>query len=196
MENGLFPNPRRHPNGWPKQPVIHRTLQHIAHHAVVRAWQPADEPASKSNEPFVSSYSTEYIFLTISLLSAALGLTIALLALVNGVFDFAVLVFPAATLILALPIYSWFFGRLRWAERRNPRLRYTLTRRICSKLVQTLMFITVLFTAIGFLTLLLAKMGTGYDGSLAQITLNVVVIELIAGSILTYYWRDEHQKRR
>lgn len=142
----------------------------------------------------LSPRGVEYVFLTIALFTAAIGLTSVLLSLVNGKTDFAVLSFPVATLLVAVPVFAWLFLRLKQAELANPSLQLDASKRRSTQFTQIVSFLVVFFTMIGFLTAIFAKISGQYEGSMVKLFLDVLVILTVAGGILAYYWRDEHNK--
>lgn len=140
-----------------------------------------------------SPHGIEYVFQTLSLLTGALGLLIVLLSLVNGETGFEVLGFPVAMLLVSLPLFAGLFLRLKNAELRNPALRLDASKRRTTQVVQIVTFLTCLFSMIALVAIIFAKIGGSYDGSIFKAFVNVLIILLVAGGILTYYWREEHR---
>src|SRR6185312_10241398 len=64
----------------------------------------------------LSPIGVEYVFMTVALFVGAIGLASSLLSLVNGKADFAVLAFPVASLLVSLPVFAYFFLRLKRLE--------------------------------------------------------------------------------
>jgi|GEM_PF-1053273 len=141
----------------------------------------------------LSPRGVEYVFLTIALFTGAIGLISALISLVNGKTDFNVLEFPAAVLLVSIPIFAWLFLRLKKAELIDPKLKLDPSKRRSTQFMQIFSFIICFFTLIGFVSLIFAKMAGQYGGSSVKVFLDVLVILLVAGGILFYYWRDEHR---
>lgn len=141
----------------------------------------------------LSPRGIEYVFLTITLFIGAFGLGASLIAMANDQFHFAVLVFPLVCLLVTIPIFSWLFLRLKQAELADPALRTDPSKRRTTQFTQVVAFIITLFTMIGLITLLMAKIAGEYKGGTAQLILNGLIILLIAGGILAYYWHDEHR---
>jgi hypothetical protein len=160
---------------------------------------PAEPPKSPGGivpQPVVKVLSprgVEYVFLTIALFTGAIGLASALISLVNGKTDFSVLAFPAATLLVSVPVFAWLFLRLKKAELANPSLQLDPSKRRSTQFTQIFSFIVSFFTLIGCVSFIFAKMAGQYNGSILKVILDVLVILLVAGGILVYYWRDEHR---
>ena len=175
MAAPIFTSPSPEPPVAPDQPPA---ASGVVPQAVVRVLSPR---------------GVEYVFLTIALLTGAIGLTSALISLVNGKTDFNVLEFPAATLLVSIPIFAWLFLRLKKAELLNPSLKLDPSKRRSTQFTQIVSFIITFFTLIGFVSIVFAKMAGQYGGSLVKVLLDVLVILLVVGGILVYYWRDEHR---
>lgn len=141
----------------------------------------------------LSPRGVEYAFLTIALFTGAIGLGSALISMVNGKFDFNVMAFPVALLVVALPVFAWLFLRLKNAELRDPSLRLDASKRRSTQLIQIISFVISFFTLIGFVSIIFAKLSGNYDGSIFKVLLDVLVVIGVAGGILAYYWRDEHR---
>jgi hypothetical protein len=141
----------------------------------------------------LSPRGVEYVFLTIALFTGAIGLGSALISLVNGKTDFSVLAFPAALLVVAVPVFAWLFLRLKKAELLNPALKLDPSKRRSTQFTQIATFVVGFFTLVGFVSALFAKMAGDYNGSITKLILDVLVVLLVAGGMLVYYWRDEHR---
>jgi hypothetical protein len=181
----IYPTPRPRPDFVSQQPPVPEALS------------PSSSSQNGINpQPVVhvlSPRGVEYVFLTIALFTAAIGMTSILLSLVNGKTDFAVLSFPVAVLVVSVPVFSWLFLRLKQAELLNPSLQLDASKRRSTQFTQIVTFLVVFFTSIGFLTAIFAKMAGQYDGSVIKLLLDVIVILGVSGGILFYYWRDEHK---
>lgn len=174
---------------------------------IEQAWEPAEPvtvaapaaqavPASMIPQPVVNVLSprgVEYVFLVISLFTAAFGLAGGLLAAVNGALSFSGLSFPTALLIVSLPIFSWLFLRLKKAELLDPNAALDASKRRSTQTTQIICFLIVLFSLIGLVAALMAKMGGSLGESIGKVILDVLVLVAVFGGILTYYWRDEHK---
>lgn len=143
----------------------------------------------------LSPRGVEYVFLTITLFTAAIGLTSALLACVNGGLNFTALSFPAALLIVGLPVFAWLFLRLKKAELNDPSAALDASKRRSTQSIQIISFVVTLFSLIGLVSSVFAKMGGQLGSSLGKIVLDILVLLIIFGSILAYYWHDEHRRR-
>ena len=141
----------------------------------------------------LSPRGVEYVFMTIALVTGAIGLVSALLAVVNGNYSFSVLYFPLALLLVAVPVFSWLFLRLKQAELLDPTARLDASKRRSTQFIQISSFIVCFFTLIGFLATIFAKLSGSYSGSIMKVILDVLVILAVAGGVLFYYWRDEHR---
>ena len=157
------------------------------------------DPTSDMPMPVVKVLSVrgvEYVMMTISLWVLASALTWALLAVVNGQGTFKLLAFPISLMLVSLPIFALLYLRLRKAELENPVLRLDASKRRLSQITQILAFITCLSNLIAFVYILLSKIGGESSISLGKSFMNLIVVLLIAGGILLYYWADEHRIKR
>ncbi len=153
-------------------------------------------PQSMVPQPVVKVLSprgVEYVFMTIALVTGAIGLASALLAVVNGNYSFSVLYFPLALLLVSVPVFSWLFLRLKQAELLDPAARLDASKRRSTQFIQISSFVVCFFTLIGFLATIFAKLSGSYSGSIMKVILDVLVILVVAGGVLFYYWRDEHR---
>lgn len=122
----------------------------------------------------------------------------------QGTFD-GVAPFAGAALLVALPIFSFLFLRLKKAELTEPAMRNDPSRK---KAIQTTLLITFLIgigKIIGYVFSLLNGGGEGYGlfggGSSTDVAVSPIFDLLhtaitlgIAGGIFAYYWRDIHKK--
>ncbi len=153
----------------------------------------AGDLASQPVVNVLSPRGIEYVFLTIALFTAAIGLGSALISLVNGQTNFDVLSFPVASLVVSLPVFAFLFLRLKKSEMQDPSLKHEASKRRATQFTQITSFVVCFFTLIGFISTIFAKMAGQYHGSLIKIFLDVLAVLLIAGGLLAYYWRDEHR---
>lgn len=143
----------------------------------------------------LSPFGIEYVFMTICLFVGAIALITALITLVNGKTDFSVLAFPAATLLVSVPVFGFFFLRLKKLELAHPGLQLDPSKRRSTQFTQIVAFLTVLFTFIGFIFDIFMKLGGQGGPSVGKAALDALCLLLVAGGILYYYWRDEHKQR-
>ena len=143
----------------------------------------------------LSPFGIEYVFMTLCLFAGAIALIVALITLANGKTDFSVLAFPAATLLVTVPVFGFFFLRLKKLELNNPSLRLDASKRRSTQVTQVVAFLTVLFTAIGFIFDIFMKLGGQSGPSIGKAALDALCLLVVAGGILYYYWRDEHKQR-
>lgn len=143
----------------------------------------------------LSPFGIEYVFMTICLFVGAIALIAALISLVNSKTDFSVLAFPAATLLVSVPVFGFFFLRLKKLELAHPGLQLDPSKRRSTQFTQIVAFLTMLFTGIGFIFDVLMKMGGQGGPSVGKAALDALCLLAVAGGILYYYWRDEHKQR-
>ncbi|HUP26782.1 MAG TPA: hypothetical protein VM124_04015 [Candidatus Limnocylindrales bacterium] len=143
----------------------------------------------------LSVRGVEYTMMTLALWFVAGALLWSLLALVNKQTSFAVLAFPVSLLLVCLPVFALLFIRLRRAELANPALRLEASKRRLSQITQIVAFIICLLNLVGFVYVVMNKLGGTGDVSIGKAALNVGIVLLIAGGILAYYWFDEHRGR-
>jgi uncharacterized Tic20 family protein len=141
----------------------------------------------------LSTRGLEYLFMSIALWFAATGLAWALLLLVNGQTKAQLLAFPATSLVVCGPLFAWFFIRLKKAEIANPALRFDASKRRTSQITQTIAYLASLLNIITFVYLVIASTSGSNSISIGKSVLNLLVILVVAGGILAYYWVDEHR---
>jgi hypothetical protein len=145
--------------------------------------------------PVLSTRGVEYWMLTLTLWLGAGGLLAVLLALFNGGTSFEVLAFPVSLLIVCLPVFSYFFLRLKKAELMNPQLRLDPSKRRLTQFTQVITFAISLFTLVVIVFGIIAAIGGHGPDSFGKFLLNSFLVLLVSGGILAYYWIDEHQGR-
>jgi len=143
----------------------------------------------------LSSRGVEYVFLTIALVIASISLGALLIALLNGHYDFSVLAYPTAALVVSLPIFALLFLRLKKAENLNPSLAMDPSKRRSTQFMQIYSYIICFLTLIGVVSGIFANMSGSFSGSIVKLILDALVVLVIAGGILFYYWRDEHKTK-
>jgi len=145
----------------------------------------------------LSPIGVEYVFLTVTLFVAAVALASALIVLVNGAAGFASLAFPAAALIVAVPVFAAIFLHLKKLELQDPQLKLDPSKRRSTQATQIISFVVCLFTLIGFFSAAFAAMGGGSEAgvTIGKAALDSLCVLVVAGGILFYYWRDEHKTK-
>lgn len=156
------------------------------------------DPAVQS-QPVVkvlSPFGIEYVFLALTLFFGAAGLVTSLLILINGGASFSALAFPAAMLLVTVPIFAFLFLRLKKLELRMPHLRLDASKRRTTQLIQIVSFIASIVSIITFVYSVFATMA-GQSGGMSvwKSFLDMLCVVVVAGGILAYYWREEHRSR-
>lgn len=147
----------------------------------------------------VQVYSTrgvEYAMLTLCLFLAAGAIIGTLLACINGAGHFKVLALPVSLLVVCLPVFSYLFLRQKKAELATPALKLDPSKRRLTQFTQIIAFAACLFNLIAFVYLVFSKLAGQSEPSLGKDVLNLLVVLVVAGSILAYYWNDEHRQGR
>lgn len=144
----------------------------------------------------LSIRGVEYLMMTLALWFVAAALMWALLALVNGRTGFEILAFPISMMLVSSPLFAFFYIRLRKAELENPALRTEPSKRRLSQITQVITYLICLFNLIGFVYVIMTKIGGTGEVSIGKAALNVSVVLAISGGILAYYWFDEHKGRK
>lgn len=187
----------------PSAPHHSQAFPHQAQPAVMAApEEPTNSLSINNDDPVrpvpvvrvLSPRGVEYVMLTIALFFAAGSLIGALLALVNGETDFSTLSFPTATLLVSVPVFAFFFLRLKRAELANPELKLDQSKRRSTQFTQIAAFFICFATLIGVIAELFSVLGGSSETSISKILLNGLVVIAVAGAVLAYYWQDEHRK--
>ena len=144
----------------------------------------------------LSVRGVEYLMMTLALWFGAASLIWSLVSVVNEQTGLSYLAFPIATLVVCVPIFAFFFLRLRKQELVNPALRFEPSKRRMSQITQVLAFLTCLFNIITFVYLIISKIGGDSEASLVKAFLSLLMVLAVAGGILAYYWFDEHRMSR
>lgn len=180
-------------------PVPERNAVFAPEALVASADGPSAAVSHQSDEPLavvkvLSVRGLEYWMMTLALWVGAFSLTGVLLAVINGGSNFEVLAFPVSALVVSFALFAFFFLRLKKAELMNPSLRFDPSKRRMSQVTQILAYLAGFVSLIGIVYSIIAKLGGGYDGSVGKLLLDFVVILVVAGGILYYYWVDEHKR--
>lgn len=141
----------------------------------------------------LSVRGVEYGMMTIVLWIGALTLGWVLLNMLNGSRGFNYIVVPTSALLVCVPVFAWFFLRLKKAELANPSLRFDPSKRRWSQITQILAYTIVLVNAIYFVYVMLQHASNSHGTSVGKSFGNLVIVLLIAGGVLAYYWHDEHR---
>ena len=116
-----------------------------------------------------------------------------LLAIANGSASFSSIALPVTFLLVSIPVFALFFIRLKRAELATPALRFDPSKRRLSQITQVFAFLACFINVITFVYMLLSKMAGEGGISIVKATLNLIIILVVAGGILAYYWYDEHR---
>lgn len=154
---------------------------------------------SQSDQPVpvvrvLSTRGVEYGMMTIALWVSAATLAWIMLNLLNGSKGFDPIVVPTAALVVCLPVFAGFFLRLKRAELVDRSLRLEPSKRRWSQTTQFLAFLALLINFIYFVYTILQHFSSDKGPSVKKSLINLIVILVIAGGTLAYYWRDEHRR--
>ena len=160
----------------------------------------APQPSTNVDDPVtpmpvvqvLSPRGVEYVMLTIALFTAAIGLTSALLCLVNGQTSLMSLSLPAALLLVGLPVFAALFLRLKRAELKNPSLKLDQSKRRSTQTTQIISFLVSILTLVGLIVTIFAAIG-GETESIGKAIASALIVFVIFTGILAYYWWDEHR---
>ncbi len=155
-----------------------------------------NELATRQPMPVIKNYSVrgiEYLFMSICLWFGAAGLIWILVVLINGLASSEALGFSTTSLVVTLPIFAWFFLRLKKAELADPRLKFDPSKRRLSQITQTLAFLTSLINVIVFVYSVFVSFSSETPFSIGKAFLSLLAVLVVAGGILAYYWNDEHR---
>lgn len=144
----------------------------------------------------LSVRGVEYMFMSIFLWIGAASFIGMVLSLINGQSGFSTLAFPLSVLIVALPGFALLFLRLKKAELADPNLKFDASKRRLTQITQILAFLTCLINLITYIYIVMQKIGGEGNVSIGKVSINVLVIMIVAGGILAYYWHDEHKGRK
>ncbi len=171
----------------PKEPVIHETRS------------PSLSSDGDRSIPVVKVLSVrglEYLMMSVGLWLGAGGLLWGVLTALNGGTSFTILAMPASLALVGVLVFAGFFIRLKKAELKDPSLRLDSSKRRTSQITQLLAFFVLLVNLITFVYICFTKLGGENSISLGKAAINLLVVTVIAGGILLYYWLDEHKVRK
>ncbi len=184
----------------PMQPAAH-SFNDTSVQTVVN--EPASTPgnslaSSNSDQPVpvvkvLSVRGVEYGMMTITLWIVAAALAGMLVSIINGGASFTILALPIALLLVCVPVFGFFFLRLKNAELANPSLRLEPSKRRFSQITQFLAFLVCLINVIVFVYLIMGAFGGDSHTSWGKAIGDLLVILVVAGGVLAYYWVDEHK---
>lgn len=140
----------------------------------------------------LSPRGVEYVMLTIALFTSAIGLVSILLCLVNGQTSLVSLSLPVSLMLVGLPIFAGLFLRLKKAELNNPSLKLDQSKRRSTQTTQIVAFIVSLFTLVGLFVSIFAAISGTMD-NLGKTIASTLIVFIVFGGILAYYWWDEHR---
>lgn len=169
----------------------------MSYNSSVLAGQVSEDPDQPDVAPIpvvhvLSPRGVEYVMLTIALFTGAIGLTAILLCLVYGETGFSSLSFPIAMLLVGLPLFAGFFLRLKGAELDAPRLKLDQSKRRSTQFTQIVSFLVCLGALLGLLSSVFAAIGGDVD-DIGKAIGAAIIILIVFGGILAYYWWDEHK---
>lgn len=143
----------------------------------------------------LSVRGVEYLMMMFNLWIADAALLWIVLALFNGQVGFSILAFPIAVMLVTGPIFAYLFLRLKKAELLDPSLRFDPSKRRTTQLTQLFTFLVCIANVIGFIYVVLNKMGGGGGMSIGKAFLNMLAVLIVIGGVFAYYWIDEHRVR-
>ena len=135
----------------------------------------------------------EYAMMSIMLWVWAGALITILVAIIMGSSGFSELAFPVSLLVVAGPIFALLYIRLRKAELRDPSLRLDPSKRRFSQITQIVAFLACFFNIVATVYVLMGAVGGTNTASIGKYIGSTVVVLMVAGSVLAYYWFDEHK---
>lgn len=200
----IYPEPQTNqPESQPQNPLGHAAINSHAHSFDAPPEPPAtaklEQTSSAQPVPVVKVLSVrgvEYGMMTIALLISASTVAWIILNMLNGSRGFDAVVIPTSALIVCLPVLAVLFIRLKRAELADPNLKLDPSKRRWSQLTQFLAFIACLVNLIYFVYAVLQHTSGGSAPSIGKTLINLIVVLVIAGGILSYYWFDEHRAWR
>lgn len=149
----------------------------------------------RESVPVVKVWSVrgvEYAIMSFMLWAIAVSISWIFVAAINGRASFTVLSSPLALLIVSLPIFGFFFIRLKKAELINTTLRFESSKRRFSQISQILSFLVVFGSLLTAVSSLISRAG-GSEIGLSKTVGSPLVIALVWSALFYYYWQDEHK---
>lgn len=153
----------------------------------------------------LSTRGVEYYFMIIALAVLAVSLGFIMHNIASSFFEdsklyalnASMMTGASSALVVSLPIFVFFFLRLKKAELQNPSLLLDPSRRRAIQILLITTFIVGLISAISYVIAFFSLSYGGMDSDYAPIGLLIadfVITTLIIGGIFANYWMDSHQK--
>lgn len=151
----------------------------------------SDEPVAVVK--VLSVRGVEYAMMTLALWMSAVTFLWTIVNLIHGSPSFSRLAAPVSSLIVCLPVFAFFFLRLKKGELENPNFRLDPSKRRWSQLTQLFAFLVCIANLIFFIYTIMQIIGGESKASLVKASLDLLTILIVAGGILVYYWFDERR---
>lgn len=153
----------------------------------------------------LSTRGVEYYLMMIALVVSAISLGLVLHSIAAQLFsdstaysfNTSVMSFASSALVVSLPLFIFFFLRLKKAELRTPSLLADPSRRRAIQIVLITSFVFGLLSTASYVFAFfsLSYGGTDTEGeSISLLIADFVIATLIIGGIFANYWMDSHQK--
>ncbi len=191
---------QQHQQNKEQVPGQHEVSQHVDNKTSIPA--PMNNPnlgilsdSPRESVPVVKVWSirgVEYAIMSFMLWFVAIAINWVVVALINGESGFVSLSPPLALMIVSIPIFAFFFLRLKKAELADPRLKTESTKRRFSQITQIVSFIVTFSALLTIVGSILASIG-GESNNLGKTIGTAVVFIVVWGALFAYYWVDEHR---
>ena len=158
--------------------------------------------------PVVYNYTArgvEYFLMLITLAVSAVSLGALLHSIVGAMFNDGgtnifvdgIMSFAGSALIVCLPLFIFFFLRLKSAEMTSPRLRHDPSRRRAFQIAIFSSFTIGVFSLIGYVYTIFNTSDLYGGGESVGLTIADMIITLgIVGGIFAYFWLDNQREGR
>lgn len=145
----------------------------------------------------------EFKIYAVSLLASLISIIVLVNSAIYG--ESGAVPFPVTVLLVTGPLTLYLFGRLRKAERADPKVYTDASRRKSVQAIQLITFLIVIIHTISFLygfisgsygdssTSSYSDYSYDSDKSALKDTLSWLVSVIISGLIFVYYWQQEHK---
>lgn len=157
--------------------------------------------------PVVYNYTArgvEYFLMLISLAIAAISLGTLLHNIAGELFNdggtniffSGVMSFAGSALVVSLPLFIFFFLRLKKAELVSPRLRHDPSRRRAFQIAVFGSFLVGVFSLIGYVYTFFNSGNDLYaaDSNIGLTIADMIITLGIAGGIFAYFWLDSQRE--